>query len=313
MIHNIGFYTLLPTASTLCCVFLLNKLIFRNTSRYYVLLFANLALMNLAQTLGYLLIPYSVAWAEYAADAYLITAYFFFTHLILLAISLSGKAPSSAYLRFQYWPAVCLSILHMNGLIVESYRIDQNTLMHNDGKLSWLFDGFILMSCLATLSYLFKNLSQNNQDQILMSKNMIAILSLIPLISVFFILILLSTTPYAVPVAIVGPLICIYAALTFYYLSRDSVANLSIGIVFFFERLKMAYLLLETGNTKRGLKQFNKSVEAQFIKEALVKNGGNIQATADYLDINHTTLRNKIKEYKLQPGKSDLGSLAKSI
>lgn len=94
-------------------------------------------------------------------------------------------------------------------------------------------------------------------------------------------------------------MITIYTAYAFYYLSRESVADLSIGVGFFFDRMRIAYLLLETHKSKSDLKSYHKEVEKQFIIEALREHDNRIYDAADFLGYNHTTLRNKIKEYDI--------------
>ncbi len=297
MVNHLWFYSSLPFIAAVICCYLLGKLLVKKSNIGALLLFSNLALLNIIQAALYLALSYSQVIGEYFADAYLITAYFFFAHLTLFAVSLSKKpvTPIKHYLMYVL-PGV-LTVFHLSGLMVDGYRFEQNALMHNDGPLAWCFDVFALVSCIAAAAILFNNIKANRGNRMLTSKNIIGLISFVPLILAFFIIILLSATPYAFPVVIVGSLITIYTALAFYYLLRDSVVDLSIGLTFFWRRLSLAYLLLETHKTKTDLKTFTKAVEKQFINEALELHKGNIQETADYLGINHTTLRNKIKEY----------------
>lgn len=131
------------------------------------------------------------------------------------------------------------------------------------------------------------------------SKNLIALSSFIPLIAVFAVVVALSRTSHAIAIGLIGPMISIYTAYTYHYLTRERVVDLSIGVAFFYDRLKLAHLLLETHKSKADLKHFHKEVERQFITEALQEKNYDIYDTADYLGFNHTTLRNKIKEYEI--------------
>ena len=299
MIENVWFYSSLPLISALCCLFLLRKLITNKKGLVYTLLFSNLALMNLTQSVGYLVLSMSISVGKYVADVYLITLYFFFAHLFLFVCYLSNDPIKPKHRRIIYLFPFLLTFLHINGWMVDGYRIEHNTPMHNDGPLAWCFDLYIITVSLATPALLWQNIKNNLGDRMLVSKNAITLISFIPLTIAFAIIILLSRTQYAIPVVIIIPTISIYTAITYYYISRDKVIDLSIGLSFFCERIKLAYLLLEIHKTKTDLKTFNKAVEKQFIQEALEEQNYNIQETADYLDINHTTLRNKIKEYSL--------------
>ncbi|MCF6281252.1 MAG: hypothetical protein L3J28_03430 [Candidatus Polarisedimenticolaceae bacterium] len=296
---DIWVYIFLPAISALACLYLLRKLLSKKASIESMLLFSSLTLMNVWQVSLYLTWSDALTVGSYFADAYLITSYFFFTQLILFAISLSGKAVNIYPYYVLYLIPGTLSLFHIFGLMVASYRFEANALLHNDGILAWCFDLFILVACLATVSILWRNMRRYFADKIIASKNIIALVSFIPLTFVFTVLILLSRTPYAIPVVVIGPFITLYTAVTFYYLQRERVVDLSVGISFFINRLKLANQLLEMKNTKGELKSYTKAVERQFILEVMEIHDGNIQKTADYLGMNHTTLRNKIKEYEV--------------
>lgn len=303
MINNLWMYAALPLAPTILCALLLHKLYRKKSDRHFIRLFANLLLMNVSQAIGYLLFSISPFYAEYAADIYLISAYFFFTHLMMTSLYLSGLYSfgenNRVFLLYSF--PLALTGLHALGFIVNGYRVEQNTLMHNDGSLAWCLDAYILSSCILTVSILIKNVkrAKTQKDRMLTSRNLIALVSFFPLVFAFFVIVALSTTRYAVPVVVIGPCITFYTAFAFYYISAERTIDLSIGFRFFFDRLKLAYLLLVTHKTKSDLKAYSKAVDRQFIREALRENAGQIQLTADALQVNHTTLRNKIKEYKL--------------
>lgn len=145
---------------------------------------------------------------------------------------------------------------------------------------------------------------QNFDNKVIASKNIIALVAFIPLILVTLIIILLSRTPYVIPVVFIVPIVITYTAVAFYYLLRDRVIAVSVGVGFFLNRLKLANQLLEMKNNKDEIKSFTKAIEKQFIIEAMEVYGGDISATAEHLGMNHTTLRNKIKEYELTEKKS---------
>ncbi len=299
MINNLWLYSFLPAIPALSCILLLAKLHRKKAEWYSIRLFANLLLMNLLQTVAYIVFSISVATAEYIADLYLISAYFFFTHLMIFALQLSKDTLSVNQTGLLYiFPSV-LTVFHLLGLMVDSYRVENDALLHNDGPLAWCLDVYILSSCVATVVLFSRNIKRNLKNRMLMSKNVVALLSFAPLIVAFFIIVLLSMTRYAIPVVFIGPLVTLYTSLAFYYISRKTVVDLSIGFGFFCDRLKLAYQFLETHKTKEDLKRFHHAVDKQFIKEALKENNFHIQETADYLGINHTTLRNKIKSYNL--------------
>ncbi|MDH5301025.1 MAG: hypothetical protein OEW58_06650 [Gammaproteobacteria bacterium] len=290
-------YAVLPALSASGCIYLLKRLLAKGVARESIALFANLGVMNIVTVLFYLTWPFFPNDIDYVADAYLISVYFMCAHLWLFAVSLSGKPVNSMLRNALYAVPVLLTVFHLAGLMVDDYRVEHYAILHNDGVLGWSFDLFALLAAMATIATLWRNVRVHMEDKVVASRNIVALVSFVPLIAALVVVDLLSRTPYAIPVTMIGPMVILYAAVAFYYLHRERVVYLSVGIRFFMHRLKLAYALLEIGNTKSDMRGYTKAVEKQFILEALEKHQGKIQETADYLGMNHTTLRNKIKEY----------------
>lgn len=299
MIEHRWLFIALTFFAALCCLGLLKNLIAKRAPKEFLLLFGNLATMNLMQGLGYAVWATSPILGKLFADLYLISAYFFFTHLLLFSFGLSKNPLKGKKWALAYCYPALLTVLHAAGFMVENYRIEQNSLMHNDGPLAGLFDIYVLLCCTGSAAVFTRNIKSHRGNKILCSKNFIGLFSFLPLILVFVVIILLSLSDYAIAVGIISPMITVYTAYAYYYLSRDSVVDLSIGVGFFFDRLKIAYLLLETHKSKSDLKTYHKEVEKQFIIEALKEHDYRIYDAADFLGYNHTTLRNKIKEYDI--------------
>lgn len=285
--------SLLPFIATLICGRLIYKLNGRATSATPYALFANLFALAAIQTAGYWTATVSAQAAPYFADAYLIGAYFFFAHLVLFALYLSGRNYKYKYLL--YGPPILLTALHWSGLMIESYRWEQHSLMHNDGPAAVAFDAFALISLIACIAILCVN-SRSAGDRITKSRNRIMIYSFIPLVIMFGVLALLSATDYAVSATLVSPLTIIYSSLMYYYISGHEVVDCSSGPGYFLGRLKLAWLLLKTGTGNADLKAFKKALDAQIIAESLARNNYNIPTVAREMQIHHTTLRSKIKE-----------------
>lgn len=299
MITNIWLYSLLPILVCFLGLILVRKVWRTNGAIEYIKLFSNLIVMNAFQVIAYFMFSLSPLYAEYTADAYLISAYFLFTHLMMLALSLAKKPISEHVYRYLYLVPISLTIFHLSGLMVESYRIEKNSLMHNDGVLAWCFDVHIILSSLLTVYILYRNIKGSQGANILASRNVIALISFIPLTLAFCLLSILSMTDYAIPVVIIIPLISTYILMVFSYISNSQIIDLSIGPRFFLKRLELARLILKVLKTKQDINTFKQALEKQLIEEALTEHNNAIQATADSLKMNHTTLRNKIKEYNL--------------
>jgi hypothetical protein len=294
MISAFLFYSLYPTLVVVLCILLLHKAYRSNAGFPYLKLFANLAIINIFQIILYTALPTSFVIASYAADAYLITAYFLFTHFMQLALYLSENDRGS-WPKYLYIPPVILTVLHLSGFMVESYRLENNAILHNDGAYAFMFDIFILFAAIVTIVTFVINSRQIKQDCLLASRNIIAVISFVPPVITGMLLIILSNTEHVVPVVIIAPTMSLYIVAVFYYISRSQVIDLTIGPRAFLRRLKVASLLLSSLKTKKDLDDFNRQLQLLKYTEAMKKHRNNYNAAADELKMHPTTLRNALK------------------
>ena len=295
MISAFLFYSLYPTLVALLCLLLLHKAYKSGAGLPYLKLFANLAAINICQIIIYLSLQSSFQVASYAADAYLISAYFLFTHFMQLALYLSERDRGS-WPKYLYIPPIMLTCLHFSGLMVESYRLENNAILHNDGDFAWVFDIFLLSASIITVITFFINSRQIKINHLLASKNIIALISFIPFILASSIIVILSNTEHTIPVVIIIPSISLYIVCLFYYISRSRIIDLTIGPRAFIRRLKIASLLLSNLRTKKDLDDFNRQLQLLKYTEAMQKHSYNYNAAADELKVHPTTLRNALKD-----------------
>ncbi|CAA0109994.1 Uncharacterised protein [BD1-7 clade bacterium] len=300
MIQHIGFYATLPALVASCCLYLLYRLHLNSSKMEFRLLFLCLAAMNLFQSAGYLLfaIP-SPTIASIAADAYLMSLYFMFACLALFVIGLTR--PFKWRHLSVFIPPILLSIVHTQGLIVESYEIRHNSLMHTDGPLAWLMDVYLLTSCFFTGGLLIKGARDESLDSAVTSKCITALVSFIPLIAVFALLVALSMTKHAIPVVIIGPIITLYTALAFYYLTGSRVAEVTNNAPQFYQKLKVAYPALVPENGDIEPDTFSPTAEKKIIEKALEELNGDIDAVARVMGCPAHTLRHKLTQYEIYP------------
>ena len=295
MIEHIWLYSSLSGVVTLLCAFLSYRALSAAAPSPYVKLFANLSIMNLLQTVAYIMFAYSPSLAEYGADAYLIALYFLFAHLPMLSLCLSQKDHSKLF-KYLYIVPALLAIFHLSGFMIESYRVENNSLMHNDAELAWTFDLFIILSSVATVVVFITNARQTKDDYLLASRNIIAALSFIPLVIAFSTLILLSRTDYAIPVVVVIPLISTYITLVFNYVRSTNIIDLSIGPAAIVERFKVAYLALTVLQTRQDVDQIADKLRHQKYIEALRRHQNDYKAAAKELNIHPSTLYSRINK-----------------
>lgn len=294
MVTTFLLYSLYPAFVAAFSILLFLKAYKSNAGTHYLALFGNLIVINICQTIIYAVIPYSFTAAGYAADIYLIAAYFLFTHFILLALNLS-ESKRGNWTQYLYVPPVILAILHISGLMIEDYRFVDSAIVHSDGSFSWAFDAFLLSASIITVATFFINVRQIKNDHLLQSRNLIALISFIPFIIAASILVILSNTAHVVPVVIIIPSLSLYIVLVFYYISRSQIIDLTIGPSAFIKRLKVAYLLLSSLRTKKDLDDFNRQLQLLKYNEAMQKHQNNFNAAAEELKVHPTTLRNALK------------------
>lgn len=294
MITNIWFYSVFPLCAAIFCLALLKKAYKANANTPYIKLFANLAILNILQCTGYILFAISPPIAEYIADAYLISLYFLFIHLLMVALSLSPHG-SPAWGNYFYAFPLALTALHLMGLMVDSYRIEHNSLMHDDGRLGWCLDVFVLFSSVLSAFVFIRNNKKIQNNNVMASRNIIAIYSFFPLIGALVGLSALSKTSYALPVVIVVPAISIYIMATFYYISRSQIIDLTIG----WKGIRQRLYLLEQGlgqlNNKRDFDHLSYKWREQLYKEAMERNNNDYKAASEDISVSESTLRKFFK------------------
>lgn len=295
MIENIWFYSSLSGLVTLFCAFLASRAFKSSAPTAYIRLFVNLATMNLLQTVAYLMFVFSPELARYGADAYLIAWYFLFAHLPMLAVSIAQK-DYRQYFKYFYIVPVILTSFHVSGLMIDSYRVEDNSLMHNDAELAWTFDFFIIFSSVITISIFMINAKKITDDYLLASRNIIAAISFVPLLMAFSLIIVLSRTQYAIPVVVVIPIISAYITLIFNYVRSSKIIDLSIGPSAILERFKVAYMSLTVLQTRGDVEKITEQLKYRKYVEALRRHRNDYKAAAKELKVHPSTLYSRINK-----------------
>lgn len=247
MIQNIAFHCFIPLVAVYLCLRWL-KLSPKPTFEGKTF-FINLAAMNMALSAGYFTIgTIGVEAGKSFADLYIIVGYFLFAHMLLFARSLSSKPIILKERAYYYIAPVILTFFHLNGWMVLDYRVEQNALMHEDGPLAHLTELYVLVCFFAGFYLIRTNIKDTNNPHELKAKNYIAGLSIIPLVFIFGFFLLLSLTPWAITIVVVGPVVSCYTAYIAYKLSDDYVVDLSKGLDNYRKRWEICKAVLFKGN-----------------------------------------------------------------
>ncbi len=281
--------SILPLLAAFLCIKALSK---SNLDISAKLLFICMLTMSLCQAIGLPIIPYSVNTAAFFADSYLITMYFFFASLVIFVYRLSNKKNG---IFFLYLIPLILTVLHLSGLMVTGYRAEQSSLMHDDGKFSFLFELEALLAIVGSLTISILN-RRFEDDQIVLAKNMIISYSFIPLAMVTVLLVILSATDYAISATYVSPPIIIYSALIYGYVSNPKVIDISTGISHLPARLKLAIDFIFISANKTELDNCFEQEEKQILMELYLKHKGNTELMANDYGVNQSYIDNKIDE-----------------
>ena len=270
----------------------INLTLVRHTQGLPRVLFVSIAIMAFAQTAGFLMWPYSIETMFRFADLYLITGNWMFAIVVLFVNSLSAKPLKLKWLLLA--PAI-LTVLHLTGLASNGYVIRDSSPMHLDGPLSPIVDNYLLCCAVSVVALVIYNL-QKNEDDLYLSKNLVFLISLIPLLAIFGSVIFINMVEPRVSLRALGPIAMIWAALVFGYLSRDQVISLASGKVVF-RRFGLVPFVLE-GNLLQNLDVLTEETEKQAILEA-IKLHETKAAAAKSLGMSRAKLYRKLKLYGL--------------
>ncbi|MGS2716592.1 hypothetical protein ACVBE9_00325 [Eionea flava] len=297
--HEIWFYSVYPLVVSVICCFLYCKAWKSGAASEYLRLFSNLTIINLCQVAIYLFIPFYFVVAEYIADFYLIAAYFLFAHLLQLSLSLS-ETYRGTWPRYIYIVPVVLTVMHLLGLMVESYRIAADgTILHNDGTHSIYFDVFGIVACISTIVIFGINVKTVKDDYVNSSRNLIALLSFVPFILGAVYLIVRSNTDNPVSVVYVVPTMTLWIALVFYYISKGSIVDLTLSPQGHIERFKLMHLGACHIDTPEQRQYYEDQRRLHFYKEKLRKHNFHYPTVAKEAGVGDTTVRTFIKKHDL--------------
>ncbi len=291
--------SILPFISVVICTALL---VWSSNQSFIVkATFVNILILSAAQAAGFMSWPYSEVLLFGFADIYLIALYWLFTNMLLFANSLSGEE-SAFNLKYAYVAPSILTVLHILGFMTDGYRIEQSSPMHNDGELAILGD-FYMITCAIGVLVIATTNRKRSRDPVSVSKNTLFLISLVPMGIVLAVVLLLSMGDYAISLVVIGPLIFIYTACTFAYLSRHKVINLSNGVRGFWNRASVAlgYLEAETGEASA----IERDIKRQDLLEYLQQNDYSVSKAARAKGINRSTFRRQMQKVGLSNGSAE--------
>ncbi len=286
--------SILPLAASLLCIRAIARL--ERGQLADLLLISSLFFMSAAQTLAYLSGAVNTELMFNFAHCYLMGIFWMATSLVIYVYHLGQKhSPAILYL---YIAPLILSVMHMAGFLTNGFRLQDGHPMHLDGEFSIIGD-FYLLACVVTCGFLIYQNLRRVDSAVWLSKNLFLLLALVPLVIITGTGMLLSMTKYAIPLAIVGPVTILYVVGVFSYLSRPTVVNLSMGLDLLFGRLSLIKAIAVAEYTPDTIKSLKSDLERQGLAEAYEQNEGSVYKTAEYLGVDHSTVRKKIKLFNI--------------
>lgn len=290
--HNIV-YSVFPIVASLFHLIIIKRARERKASLIFITFFTILFFGNLFQALIYISLDHIPFISYRFTDLYLISAYFLFAVLPNLALNLSDAKYS--WSKYIFVIPIVFTLLHIMGYMVDGYRISNGTVLHNDGQYAHIFDLFIVISSLSTISFLLFNV-YTVSDNVQKSRNLIALIAFVPFIFFVLFLVALSNTDNPVSVVIIVPVVSIYISFIFYYLSGKNIIDLTIGPLAMSRRLRAAHMLLSILKNKNDLDRLTKYVNRIRYEEALARHKNNFKTASVELDVHPTTLRKALKD-----------------
>lgn len=268
-------------AATLC-----GLLVLKNSGLTARIHFFTLAFMSLCQGSGY--IAYTANFneiSELCADLFNCGLYFMFTNLVMISAHLDERLTKKISYSL-YGAPLLLVVFYATGFMVEGYKIQNQSLMHIDGVLAWVGDYYQMLCVVAFLVILCWNSVQLKDVE--RYKNLAMLLSLFPLAALFGLVILLSTTEYALSFAIVAPVMTLYMAISYHFITRDS----------FVRRISLALKVLRPGFNNAETEEVVEGLHRLHMEDAL-KQSDSARGAAEAMDLPYSTFRARIRKLKM--------------
>lgn len=298
MVGDYWIYSIYPAFAVLCCSFLIVKARRSKAALQYIKLFTNFWLINLFQVFIYLSLQVSFDVATYFTDMYLIAAYFLFAHLLQLALSMSAQNRGD-WFDYIYIIPVALTVMHFLGLMTDGYRLEANTILHNDTEYAWCFDAFILVSSLASIITFFFNTRSTEYDYVLISRNIIALLSFVPfLLSVAYIVVR-SNSSSPISVVYIVPTMSLWVVGVFYYITKPNIVDLTRSLRGHLEAFKLIYSAICHVDSKDQMDDFKKQWTLLHYKETIRKHR-TYPKSAQALGVSESSLRKAVSVDELR-------------
>lgn len=187
--------------------------------------------------------------------------------------------------------------MHLNGLLIDGYRVESNSLLHNDGSFAWVMDVYLLTALISTTTILTVNIRKHSA-KILISKNILALFAFFIVILALFATVLLSMTRNPVPAVMLIPPATLITAFIFYYISKSDVIDLSIGIHNVLRRIVIAIKYISNSSNVKALREIQDEQEKQLLQEGLERES-NAKSAAKYIDMPASTFHEKARKHGL--------------
>lgn len=287
--------SILPIVCTAICVFMC----LRTSETIHRVMFGLFGTMAILQAASFIWMPFSLDISYSIANLFLLCSYFSQATIVGFVNTLNKRPLSLAW--FLVLP-FCLCMTHTLGYVTEGFAIKDGSPMHVDGQFYYLADIYYWLTFLASMGLVAKNIRDSHDDERLLSKNLIFLLSHGPMLAILLVVVALSTTEYAMSLRVIGPLMVIYMALVMAYLTRHQVIAISRGVIVF-RRLSLLPIIME-GNLTHNEGAILKELERQKILEALAVNDDDRKAAADEVGMSRSTLYRKLKAHGISNDES---------
>lgn len=245
---------------------------------------------NACEFTAYLVFKVNVELSEKLIHIYFFTLYFTIPSIIIFTLTLCESYRRDVAI-FLYLISTVLTVLHVNGLIINSVIFKGYAFTRDPASLYWLFELYTIIASAFVLTALIHSI-RTATDSHVIARNKIALLGLAPIPVGFPIIIVLMRLDVNVSSVLILPVMTVYLMAICIHATKEQVLDLSVNYAL---SKKILNLLIRSFSLNPiHLNKRIKDIESISIEMALFKTQDNLKNAAKLMGMTENELRERI-------------------
>ena len=284
------FGTVAAIVFVLKCAILFNINIKDRVSRAFVTLCLFFVIQNAVEFLGYFTYLKSAAMGEFFIHLYMLTLFFIFPSLLILAMALTESPWFAGARLLCYGLSVLITIAYLGGLVVDGFIFLGWSVITEPGPLYWAAMVFVLLCCLGAVLHLLYQY-RNNPSAEIRHNARVNLLAFSPIIAVAIGVLSLRIAGFNSSSAVSLPI----ATVIFLYIMLLH----NNGSLFWFSTKVKSILVIMRMDQSASFDAIIQELEKMRIQEALKQTDGQQKNAAELLGVAASTLNKRLNKYSI--------------